>query len=152
MDLVGAIGIIRLPRAPSPRTGLFGARPTSSMTARDGSPGLDPQRTTRAETGAARGNDCSHLILQWASELPASRLMVVVSYGYRCGPAYYADPQNVTMVSANTWAQRRTLSSSTYSSLLWAPAPPGPKITVGMPARPKIAESIHGHEPIIDGV
>jgi hypothetical protein len=39
------------------------------------------------------------------------------------------------------------LGSETHSSTEWAPSPSGPKITVGMPAAPRSAESNYSPAP-----
>ncbi len=54
----------------------------------------------------------------------------------------YAYAQNSSAVADSISAQRSTCTRSDHSTVACAPLPPGPKITVGIPAAERSAESI----------
>ncbi len=58
------------------------------------------------------------------------------------GNGLYAYAQKSSAVAASISAQRSTCVMSDHSTMACAPAPPGPKMTVGIPAAERSAESI----------
>lgn len=62
------------------------------------------------------------------------------------GNGLYAYAQKSSAVAASISAQRSTCRISDHSTLACAPSPPGPKITVGIPAAERSAES---SQPVI---
>lgn len=59
----------------------------------------------------------------------------------------YAYEQKSSAVAASISVQRSTWMMSDHSTVAWAPSPPGPKMTVGIPAVERSAESIQPNTP-----
>ena len=59
----------------------------------------------------------------------------------------YAYEQKSSAVAASISVQRSTWMMSDHSTIAWAPSPPGPKMTVGIPAAERSAESIQPNAP-----